>query len=530
MNYTKALLATALLLLLAGCGGPEPDSAQSVLNRGMAAEPESLDPQKARSTQAGSVLRDAGEGLMRYSANGDLVGAAAADWQLSDDGLEYTFTLRENLKWSDGEPLTAEHFVHGIRRLVDPATGAFYAQAAEVIANAPQILAGDADPETLGVEAVDDRTVVIRLERQVPYFLNLLTQPGMYPARPDQDTVDGRPLVQNGPYIVERWEPGSYIRLARNDEYWNADNVSIDVVTWHVTADEVAEYNRYRTGELDITTTVPSSLFSDVKAEFGDQLHIANYLGVYYYGFNLTRPPLAGNPELRQALSMAIDRERLVEQITGRGEKPAYSWVPPGVSNYEPRQLSFAGMTREQREDSARRLLASAGYGPDNPLEIELLYNTSDAHRRIAIAVQAMWQEVLGVEATLVNQEFQVMLANIRERATTEVFRSSWIGDYNDAQTFLGIMVGGHSSNLPAYANDEYDDLIRRAATQTDLDARRLYLEEAERVLLSDHAVIPLYFYVSKHLVKPRVSGWQDNVLDYHYSQDLSLGATDPGQ
>ncbi|MDH3409089.1 MAG: peptide ABC transporter substrate-binding protein, partial [Gammaproteobacteria bacterium] len=284
--------------------------------------------------------------------------------------------------------------------------------------------------------------------------------------------------------------------------------------------------NRYRAGEIQITGSVPPDNFAQVRQEYPEELHIAPYLGVYYYGFNLTKPPFRDSPQLREALSMAIDRDVLVNSITGRGEEPAYSWVPPGVDNYEPRRFIYAEQNQEERNAHARRLLREAGYGPDTPLQIELRYNTSDTQQKIALAVQSMWREVLGVETTLVSEEFQVLLANMRDREVTQVFRSSWIGDYNDAHTFLSIMESGNPSNMPGYESGKFDDLMRQAADQVEPDRRRLFLEEAERVLLADHPVIPLYFYVSKHLVSPEVQGWGDNVLDYHYSQHLSLAPT----
>jgi len=285
--------------------------------------------------------------------------------------------------------------------------------------------------------------------------------------------------------------------------------------------------NRYRAGELDITDVVPPDSFAKVREEYAEELHVAPYLGVYYYGFNLTKPPFKDNPELREALSMAIDREVLVESITGRGEAAAYSWVPPGVDNYEPRRFDYADESQDERNAHARRLISQAGYGAKNPLQIELRYNTSDTQQRIALAIQAMWKDVLGVETTLINEEFQVLLTNMREAELTQVFRSSWIGDYNDAHTFLSILQGGNAANMPRYSSEEYDGLMEKAALQVDPERRRLYLEEAERVMLSDHPIIPLYFVVSKHLVSPDVEGWGDNVLDYHYSQHLSLKAAE---
>jgi len=342
----------------------------------------------------------------------------------------------------------------------------------------------------------------------------------------DEFTRPGN-LLSNGAYTLTAWEPGSVLTLSRNEHYWNNDATAIDVVNHHVLTQEMTELNRYRAGELHITGNVPPDSFKQMRSERPDELHVAPYLGVYYYGFNLTRPPFKDSPQLREALSMAVDRDVLVEQIMGRGEAPAYSWVPPGVDNYDPRRLDHADMTQGERNAHARRLMHETGYGPDKPLQIELRYNTSDTQQRMALAIQAMWKDALGVETTLVNEEFQVMLANIQAREITQVFRSSWTGDYNDAHTFLSIMEGGNPANLPGYSSEEYDSLMQRAAEQVDLDRRRLWLEEAERVLLSDHPVIPLYFYVSKHLVSPNVIGWGDNVLDYHYSQHLSLTLSD---
>ena len=526
-------LGIATAVTFSSCSEPEKQqAAASILHRGLSSDPESLDPHRARSVQAVEVLRDIGEGLLGYSASGELGVAAADEWAVSDDGLIYTFRIREDARWSNGDPLTAQHFAFSLRRLVDPATAAFNAQMLGGIANAQSIISGESSPEALGVEAVDDRTLVITLERPVPYLLGLLTYPSTFPVHPgsiaehgDDFTKAGN-LLSNGAYKLDAWDPGSVLELSRNEQYWNNAATSIDHVSHHVVTQEMTELNRYRAGEIHITSSVPPDSFGQVREEMPEQLHIAPYLGVYYYGFNLTKEPFKDNPALRQALSLAIDRDVLVASITGRGEAPAYSWVPQGVNNYEPRRFSYADLSQEERNTRARRLYREAGYSEENPAAPELRYNTSDTQQRIALAVQSMWREVLGVEATLVNEEFQVLLANMREREITQVFRSSWIGDYNDAHTFLSIMQGGNPSNMPGYENDEYDSLMQRAAEQVDPDRRRLYLEEAERVLLADHPVIPLYFYVSKHLVSPKVAGWGDNVLDYHYSQHLSLAPT----
>jgi ABC-type oligopeptide transport system substrate-binding subunit len=537
----KTRAAATLLILVAAAVvvwqySVEPTAqgpAASVLHRGLLTDPETVDPQRVRSTQAGDILRDIGEGLLSYSATGELGPGAADEWSLADDGLVYTFHIRDDARWSNGEPLTAEHFVFSLRRLVDPATAAFYSQMVSDIVNARAIIAGDMPAAELGVEAVDDNTLVIRLERPVPYLLSLLTYPSTFPVHPDSIALHGdeftRPgnLLSNGAYKLDAWEPGSVLSLSRNEHYWNNENTAIDEVRHHVVTQEMAQLNRYRAGELHTTGSVPPDAFQQVQEEYPDELHVAPYLGVYYYGFNLAKPPFKDSPGLREALSLAIDRDVLVRSITGRGEEAAYSWVPPGVENYEPRRLNYADQSQDARNAHARRLMREAGYGPDNPLQFELRYNTSDAQQRMALAIQSMWKDVLGVETTLINEEFQVLLANMRAAEVTQVFRSSWIGDYNDAHTFLSILETGNASNMPRYSNEEYDDLMQRAADQVDAHKRRLLLEEAERVLLADHPVIPIYFFVSKHLVSPQVQGWGDNVLDYHYSQHLSLAPAD---
>jgi len=529
---TVSLVAVALAV--SSCTGREdPLDGMSVINRALSTEPESLDPQKGRSVQAADVLRDIGEGLVAYSASGELVAAAAESWEMSEDGLSYTFHLRREARWSNGDPVTAGDFVFGLQRLVDPQTAAFYAAELANVVNAAAIVAGDMPTTELGVEAVDDATLVVSLLRPTPYLLSLMTHPSTYPVHRGSASEHGDgfaragKLLSNGAYVLIDWQPGSIIELRRNEYYWNNAGTAIDIVRHHIVTQEMAELNRYRAGELHTTSTVPPDNFEQIRTDHADQLHVAPTLGVYYYGFNLTKPPFRDEPALRQALSMAIDREVLVEAITGRGEAPAYSWVPPGVDNYEPPQLSYADLTQDERNALAQSLYKEAGYSDENPLRIELRYNTSDTQQRIALAVQAMWRDVLGVEATPVNVEFQVLLDQMRDAEVTDVFRSSWFGDYNDANTFLAIMQSGSPGNMPRYVNEEYDALMKSASEQPDLDRRRLYLEEAERVLLADHAVIPLYFYVSKHLVKPEVRGWEDNILNYHYSQHLSLDAAE---
>ncbi len=534
MKPLRVLLLLASFMIVAGCSC-EADRSEPVntLQRGLPADPETLDAQTARSTQAADVQRDIGEGLFTYSAAGEVAPAAAERFEMSDDGLTYTFYLREGLRWSNGDPVTADHFVAGLRRLIDPATAAFYAEMLIDLKNAEGIISGDIPVSMLGAEAVDDRTLVIRLAQPTAYLTGILTHPSTFPVHTPSLEEHGdeyaRPgkLLSNGAYVLDAWVPGALIALKRNEHYWNRDAVAIDSVNWHVIVQDTAELSRYRAGELHITSTVPSSSFAQVRDEFGDELRVSPFLAVYYLGYNLTKPPFKDNRALRQALSMAIDREELTEKVTARGEKPAYSWVPPDISGYEPVRMGFAALGKDEREQLARRLYKEAGYSEDNPLEVELRYNTSDTHQRIAVTVQSMWRDLLGFEVELKNEEFQVLLNNMRAAEVTQIFRSSWVGDYTDPNTFLAVLRSNNPQNMPRYQSAEYDDFMARANAQVDPEQRRLYLEEAERVMLADYPLIPLYFLVTRHLVHADVEGWGDNPLDYHYSQHLRFKAAD---
>ena len=534
LSRRRLPILACIAILLAACGGAGDAGGESVLHRGIGAEPGSLDIHKARTNQAGDVQRDLGEGLTGYAADGKLKLAAAERVELSEDGLQYTFWLRPDGRWSNGDAVTSQDFVFGFRRLVNPATAAFYAQQSlGDVVNAMAIIAGERPATDVAVAAIDDLQLQITLNNPVSYFLALLSHPSTFPMHRPSVELHGdahaRPgnLVSNGAYKLQQWEVGSYIEIVRNEHYRLNEQTAIDRVRHHITPEDSVELSRYRAGELDVTFSVPSEAFEQMRKERPNELRVSPYLAVYYYGFNLTKPPFKDNPKLRQALSMAIDRETLTEKVTGRGEAPAYGWVPPGTSNYKPRQFLYANMTRDERHTKARELYREAGFGDDNPFKVEIRYNTSDGHRRVALAVQSMWREVLGVASTLINEEAQVLLENIRMQDVTQVFRLSWTGDYNDAHTFLSVMESNNPSNLTGFSNDEYDNLMDKAAVQTDPGVRQVYLEEAEKLLLSEHPLMPLYFYVNKNMVSPRVRGWGDNVLNYHYSQYLSLADTD---
>jgi oligopeptide transport system substrate-binding protein len=531
---TTALLAAtgAVALLLAGCSGaPEgqsPVASDAILVRGGGPEPDSLDPQKARGFEAQSILRDLCEGLTTLDKKAGVAPGLARSWSASLDGLTYTFDLRRDARWSNGDPVVAADFVAALRRLVDPATGSAYAQYIDVIANASDIVAGHESVDTLGVAAPDERTVVITLAAPAPYLPTLLSHPSTCPVhRPtlqQHPEAIARPgtMVSSGAFVLREWVPGAYILALRNPHYWNDAATRLAGVRYLLIPDENAELARYRGGELQVTFVVPRGQFDWVRANLARELHVSPQLSTYYYGFNLRRTPFKDQPKLRRALSLVIDREKLTRLVLRVGELPAYGWVPPGMDDYTSQSFDYAQLPMETRIAEAQRLYRECGYSREQPLAFELRYNAGEVHTKLAVAIASMWKEALGVEVRLTQVEFKSLLQDI-DRGDVEMFRSSWIGDYNDAYTFAQVLKSDFGVNLPHYESPRYDALLHSAILQRDPLLRGALLEEAERVMLADHPLLPLYFYVNKHLVKPEVLGWYDNVMNVVYSRDLAL-------
>jgi oligopeptide transport system substrate-binding protein len=525
---TASFLAACALVAaaLAGCEAGDP-AATGELRRGNGSEPDSIDPQLARMEAAMTILRDCYEGLASMAPDGSAIPGAAESWTVSEDGRTYTFILRASARWSNGDPVVAEDFAYSFRRLVDPATASQYALMLEPVANAADIVAGRRPPAALGVSAPDDHTLVVRLAAPSPYFTALLSHPSTFPVHRATLAARGgefaRPgvAVTNGAFVPVDWQIGSHILAKRNPHYWNDAENRLDAVRYVHVADPVTELTRFRAGDLDVTYTVPPGEVARLERELPGQLHIAPHVGVYYYGLALDLPPFRDAPKLRQALAMAIDREVLTRQVLGDGERPAFGWVPEGVAGYAPQRFAWAGLDDAARIAEARRLYAEAGFSQARPLRVELRSSKSPIHDRIALAVTAMWKQHLGAEVGLRSEDFRVLKAAIDAREAA-LFRASWIGDYNDAYSFLQLLKGGFGINLPRYASPKYDQLLA-AASGTNGDERAALLAAAERQLLADVPLIPLYFYVSKHLVAPRVSGWYDTVMNVTYSKDLSI-------
>jgi oligopeptide transport system substrate-binding protein len=380
------------------------------------------------------------------------------------------------------------------------------------------------------VTAPDEGTVVITLATPAPYLPTLLSHPATCPvhrptlaAHPDGAAKPGV-MVSDGAFVLKEWVPGSSLLAKRNHYYWNDAATRLDAVRYLFIADENAQLARYRGGELMVTSTVPRGQFDWIRQNLAGELHVAPQLTTYYYGFNLKRAPFGGNAPLRRALSLVIDRDKLATLILKVGELPAFGWVPPGIPDYTAQSFDYSTQSLADRVAEAQRLYREAGYSKDKPLSFELRYNAGEVHVKLAIAIASMWKEALGADVRLSQVEFKTLLQDI-DRGDVEIFRSSWGGDYDDAYAFLQVLASDSGVNLPHYSNTRYDALLKSAALQHDALARGALLEEAERVALADHPVMPLYFYVSKHLVKPQVQGWYDNVMNVVYSRDLALAS-----
>jgi oligopeptide transport system substrate-binding protein len=518
------LLPAALCLFACVCMAQD----GATLERGNGPEPDTLDAHRAQTLAAFNILRDLYEGLVAEDAQGRLIPGIARSWTVSADGREWTFVLREGLRWSDGSALDAPQVAAALRRAVDPATLAPYASLLSVIVGADAISAGHAAPATLGIETPDARHLLIHLQRPAPLD-RILTLPIAFPvslpgvaAHGPQHTRPGN-LVSNGPYRLVEWRPQAAVLLERNPHWRDAAQLSIQRVRFHVTEDAASELKRYLAGDLHLTETVPPGRLDRLRARFGTQLRISPYLGSFWFGLNLRRPPFRAAPALRRALVLALDRDILTRHVTGLGEQPAWTIVPPGIEGYAPALPAWAAQTQAQREAQARALYAQAGYSADAPLALELRYNTSTQHRRLALAVASMWRQVLGVRTRLINEEWKVFVGNRRQGTITQAFRGGWVADYADPASFLSTFAAHQPLNTGGFDDSTFDSLLQQAADSADGAARNALYHAAEQRLVDADVVVPIYHYTSKHLVDPRVEGFTANPLDRHPTRDLRL-------
>ncbi len=505
-------------------------SDKQTLVRGNGAELQSLDPHKIEGVPESNVNRDVLEGLVINDVDGHAVPGVAASWDQKDFKV-WTFHLRPDAKWSDGSPVTAQDFVFSWQRLADPQTASpyeSYLQYAQ-IENIDDIISNKKKPDTLGVKAIDEHTLEVTLSAPVPYLIKLLAHPSMSPV--PQKVVEKfgdrwtQPAnwVGNGAYKVKDWVINERLVLERNPQYWDNAKTVINQVTYLPISSEVTDVNRYRAGETDMTyNNMPIELFQKLKREIPTEVHVDPYLCTYYYEINNQKPPF-NDVRVRTALKLGLDRDIIVNKVKAQGDLPAYGYTPPYTDGAKLTPPEWFGWSQDKRNEEARKLLEQAGYTKDKPLTFDLLYNTSDLHKKLAIAVSSIWKKNLGVNVKLENQEWKTFL-DTRHQGNFDVARAGWCADYNEPTSFLNTMLSGSSNNTAHYKSPAFDAFISDALNAGDDNARAAIYAQAEQQLDKDSAIVPVYYYVNARLVKPYVGGYTGkDPLDNLYVKNLYI-------
>lgn len=495
-------------------------------------EPQTLDPQVHTGVPENNISMGLFEGLVSADPK-ELTPAPgmAERWEISEDGLTYRFYIRENAKWSDGTPITAADYQWSWQRALHPKMGNEYAYMMFPIKNAEPYGTGKLDDfSQVGIRVIDERTLEVELENPTPYFLQLLDHHSYYSVpkhvvlkygeMTDRYSDWTRPgnMASNGPFRLAEWKIYHYVKLEKNPHYWDADNVALNAIYFYPVENFSTEERMFRVGQLHKTFEIPLDKFPDYKKEHPELLRNNPYLGTYYYQFNVTRKPF-DDVRVRRALALAIDREALVHQVMYGVVDAAYTLTPPGAAGYEPPVLI------DFDPDEAKRLLAEAGFpeGKGFP-HVELLYNTNESHRKIAVAVQQMWKKYLNVDITLTNQEWKVYIDS-RNRLQYDMARAGWIGDVVDPMNFLDLGLSTNGNNRSGYKRPEYDDYILHTIPGSKTQAERFEnFYQAETMIMTDLPFVPVYTYKTKYLLSPSVKGFSNNYLDKYYWKYVSVG------
>lgn len=515
MRRFMAVIAGALLLMALATTGFAAEKLARVqqLSYNVGTEPETLDPAMSTGIPEATVELSCFEGLTRMDANNVPQPAIAQSWTVSSDGLLYTFKLRRS-SWSNGQPVTAYDFEWAWKRALAPETAAEYATQLYYIKNGQAYNEGKLkDASKIGVRAVDQYTLQVMLERPTTYFLQLCAFPTLMPvyrkaveANPEGWYQKPATYIGNGPFKMTKWEHNSKIELVPNPHYWNRNNIKIDKITLFLIESAQTALSMFETGELDAFEAPPLSEIDRLKKE--GFLEVSEYIGCYYYMFNVTKAPTS-DVRIRKALTMALDRQQLIDKVTRGGQDPAHAYVPPGLADGKPGAdfRTVGGALFKEDLAAAKKLLADAGY-PDGKgfPGVTILYNTSDNHKKIAEAIQEMWKKNLGINVNITNQEWQVYLDS-RDNLDYQVARAGWIGDYMDPMTFLDMWMSDNGNNDSGWKSAKYDGLINAAMKNSDPVARAKQLHEAEQLLMDEQIVMPIYFYNHQNVVQPWIKG-----------------------
>ena len=537
MSASSKFLACALaLVLLPACSPPDSTrdsdrASEKVLRFGNGTEPQDLDPHVVTGVPEHNILTALFEGLVTQHPSGEGAAPGVAErWETSPDGLTWTFYLRADARWSNGETVTAQDFLRSFRRILTPSLGAEYAYKLHHVVGAEEFNTGRlADFAATGFSAPDERTLVLRLKHRVPYLLEALKHYSWFPVHlptlerhGHADRKGGawtRPgnLVGNGPFVLESWRPGQAIVARRSPTYWDAASVRLDAISFQAIDSTQTEERMFRSGQLHVTNAVPPEQIETYRRDRPAALRIDPYYGTYFYRINTTRPPL-DDVRVRRALALAIDRRALIDTVLRAGQEPALHFTPPHAG-------FVPGDTLPATPDiaEARRLLAEAGFPGGRGLRrLEILYNTMESHKRVAEVIQQMWKTGLGVEASLRNEEWKVYLDST-DNLRYDLSRAGWIGDYPDPHGFLDLWVAGGGNNDTGYANPDYDRLLASALSAPDEATRMAIYRELDSMLTRDVPVIPLYFYKRVYLLDPQVQNWAPNILDHRAWKHIDL-------
>jgi len=501
-----------------------------ILHFGNGDEPQELDPHVTTGIPEYQIQMALFEGLVSlHPKTLTIQPGVAQSWTVSDDLMTYTFHLRKNARWSNGDTVTAHDFVYSWKRALTPEMGDLYVYMLYYLKNGEEYAKGEIkDFNQVGVKALDDYTLKVDLIAPTPYFLQLLDHHSYYPVQrstiekfgtiSERGTRWTRPgnFVGNGPFKLKEWKMNRILIVEKSPTYWDAARVKLNEIYFYPIPNKTTEERMFRAGQLHITEDIPSEKISIYKKEHPGVVHITPWVGTYFYRFNTTVKPL-NDVRVRRALALSINREEIVKSVTKGGEIPAYTFTPPGINGY----TSSARL--EYNVEKARELLAVAGYpnGKGFP-ELEIMFNTDEKHRQVAIAVQEMWKKALNIHITLSNLDWKVYLDK-ESHLDYQISRAGWIGDYLDATNFLDLFISDGGNNRTGWSNPQYDKYLHEAALTAKQDDRYAIFQKAEQLLMQEVPVVPIYTYTRRRLIAKSVRGWEDNMLDRHPYKYVSL-------
>ena len=533
----KINILSITLIFLIGCSEniTPVDSGleQQIYHHGNGSEPQGIDPHIVTGVPEHHILISLCEGLTIPNPNptgsDGYIPGTAESWTISDDGKEYIFKLNKNAKWANGDPVTADDFVWSWKRILTASLGSQYPDMLYYLVGAYEYHNGEIDNfDEVGIKALDSNTLKVNLKNPTPFFIGLLSHYSTWPVHKetvlkhgDIDDRNGewtRPgnFVCNGPFQLKTWELNNKIVVEKNPYYYDASMVRLNEIHYYPVSNVMTEDRMFRAGQLHLTSSMPTQKCPIYIEEKNPNLKIDPYMGTYFYRINTENETLS-DVRVRKALAYSIDRQLLVDKVTQCGQIPAYSFTPPGSNGYQPStEIPYDPVL-------AKQLLAEAGYSSDNPLpKLEILFNTNEGHRKVALAIQQMWQNELGIQVELVNQDWKVYLS--REMVGDfQISRAGWIGDYEDPNTFLDLMRPNRGNNKTGWENMDFDALVEEANTINDQEKRYELLNEAEKILIDNMPIIPLYTYVRVYQLSPDVKGFNPHILDHHHPKFIYL-------